>query len=113
MNGLTAEAKKVLRRWARSDFYVYLRPLSGVYFNQGPSAVVWVVNVEVRATTPTQVRKEGADLSKVICEVDLLVPRRSKGYVAEKPHHYTGWLAPQDLPKAPKEARPTKRRKRG
>lgn len=99
MNGLTAEAKKVLKRWSASDWYVYIRPLSSKYHDpQAPEQVYWAVSVDCRVMKGngalTSFRGEGYDISEVITKLALEVPRRGKGYVAERPA-YNGWLVPE------------------
>ena len=127
---ITPEASKILRRWARSDWYVYLRPISSKYHEpHKKEKTYWAVQVECRMLThtddgrPTNLqpfRGEGYDLSEVIIKLDLEVPRRPKGYVVEKPTSFSGWLVPQSEMKRQqviarertKESQPKKKRKK-
>ena len=104
-SSITPEASKILRRWAGSDYYVYLRPISSKYHEpHKKERTYWAVQVECRVivhtedgrpTNLTPFRGEGYDLSEIIVGLGLQVPRRSKGYVLEKPTSFSGWLVPQ------------------
>lgn len=76
---ITAEARKVLRRWARDDFYVYLRPVPSTLID--PKAkfhLVWKISVEFRGVGWKQYVGEGNNLSETIIRMGLEVPRRGK-----------------------------------
>lgn len=130
-NELTPEARKILKRWARQDMYVYMRPMSGVYAGgDDPSKIFWSVSVEYRAMVDhQQIRGEGWNISKVIVEMSGRVPNRDREQPGYVPGKNVGWLAAQavaeqqkaDMRKARKKAerkkakveeeRPRKRKK--
>ncbi len=92
---LTLEARKAIRRWALSDFYVYMRPISSKYVDASKKErTYWNVSVEYRTLEFKQWRAEGYDLSSVIMELAEQIPRRPKsnGY---QPGKQVGWLAPK------------------
>lgn len=88
---VSPEASRILRRWARDDFYVYIRPLSSQYVDSTEQArIYWTVSVEFRSVNFVQKRGEGYNLSEIIIELDQSMPRRKKseratGYVPGKP----------------------------
>lgn len=92
-SGLSAEAKKVLSRWARDDFYVYLRPVSSKYIDRTKKETIyWCVSVEFRRVEePRQFRGEGYDLNDVILELAERVPRRRQKL------SNAGWLSPEPM----------------
>ena len=101
---MTPESKAIIAKWTENDWYVYLRPMSGVYF--GSDGAWWAVQVECRKVMPERVQGHGPDLDEVLKRLDLEVPPRPSGYVIERPG-YAGWLAParpQEPSKRPKKA---------
>ena len=87
--------QQILDKFAKADFYVYLRPLDGRYFDG--EGTWWSVSVEHRHTPPTQIVEKGPDLLEVLKRCELQMPEREPGYVAARPGHpdFNGWLAPQ------------------
>lgn len=106
------EARKILNRWARCEFYIYMRPTSSKFVQpKEKPGIYWVVSVEYRTMPPGQWRAEGRDLDEVIRRLDLEVPKsrpRNRINQNEQP----GWCAPEKMKKrAVAEAR--KRRTQG
>lgn len=76
---INAEARKVLRHWARDGLYTYIRPVSSKLID--PTAkfhIVWKISVEYRGVGWKQYHNEGANLSEVIIRMGLEIPRKSK-----------------------------------
>jgi hypothetical protein len=93
-NELTAEARKILKRWAAQDFYVYIRPMSGVYAGgKKKSQIFWSISVEYRGVEWQQIRGEGWNISKLIVEMSGRVPNRERIQPGYEPGKETGWLA--------------------
>lgn len=103
---ISSEAKKILSRWARDEFYVYIRCITSRFVNVTEKhRLYWSVSVEFRTTQPIQKRGEGYDLSEIIVNLGAEIPRRKQiqpGYQGkqEKPNATTqnaGWLMPDSV----------------
>jgi hypothetical protein len=69
------EARIILKRWTRCQYYVYLRPLDYRFYNPTADfAVHWKVTVEYRGLGYKQHVGEGMNLSEVIKKLGLEVP---------------------------------------
>lgn len=91
---LPSDVRKILSRWARDDYYVYLRPMSSAYVDPGKKETTyWVVSVEYRAVEFKQVKGEGYDLCEVLRKMAPDVPRRRDVQPGYRPGKTTGWLA--------------------
>lgn len=86
---LSREAKKWLSRWAKDEWYVYIRPLTSRFIDRSTKhRLYWAVSVECRRIGgETRYRGEGYDLSEIILKLSEQVPRRKDiqpGYVGQQ-----------------------------
>ena len=94
-SSLNAEVRKVLSRWAKEGFYVYLRPITSRYV-EGPNKkhkVYWNVSVELRTVPPGHWEGEGYDLDQIVLEMADRVPRNRIEHRLSAP----GWGAPKSV----------------
>jgi hypothetical protein len=76
-SNLSAEARKIISRWARDEAYVYMRPLTSKWIDPTKKhRVYWKVQVEIRTAPPGRWDAEGYDLNEVILSLGQKVPRR-------------------------------------
>lgn len=116
---LSDEARKLISRWARDEFYIYIRPLTSRLIDRSkPHKVYWQVSVEYRYVEYKSIRGEGYDLNQIILDLGPRVPRRKDkqpGYLGaqEKPAGEFGKKKSKKKVKATttEEARPKKRPK--
>lgn len=99
---LTPEARKILKRWARQGYYVYLRPTMSAYAGDDGNRVYWMLSVEYREINFTSIRGEGYNLSKLIVAVSGRVHKRPNRTFKLGDH--AGWLAPKVAFEAEKKA---------
>lgn len=101
---ISGQAHKYLTRWAKDEFYVYIRPLSSRFTE--PSAkkfrIHWAVTVEYRGMEYKQHRAEGYDLSEVICKLGKEVPRRKTIPMPPRPTTKTKINVTMEKPKKKK-----------
>jgi hypothetical protein len=91
---IDGEARALLRKWTRCQYYVYLRPLDNRFNDpRGEFMVHWAVTVERRGVGWQQHRAEGLNLSEVIKRLGEEVP-------IDKPK-----LPPRQSPPRPTETR--------
>lgn len=93
---LTKPARKLISKWARQEFYVYLHPLSSRFIDPTMKPTVyWVVSVEARgfsASSPFKTwRAEGFDLSATIIGMADQIPNKKMKQTS------AGWLAPKEV----------------
>lgn len=86
---LTKESRKFLSRWAKDEYYVYIRPMTSRFIDRSKKhKLYWVVSVEFRRMDePKTFRGEGYDLNEVLAELAERVPRRKEaqpGYVGQQ-----------------------------
>jgi hypothetical protein len=89
------QTARIFARWARNDYYSYIRIVSARYHDPSAEAgdVMFVVSCELRNLSYVRVQEHGRDLDEVVRRVDVQMPDRPAGYVVERPE-YTGWLTP-------------------
>lgn len=113
---LTKESRKILSRFARDEYYVYLRPMTSRFIDRSKKhKLYWVVSVEFRRPDgPKTFRGEGYDLNEVLEELSERVPRRKEiqpGYVGQQVTTKTaGYLMAKKAKVS--EDRPRKRKKK-
>lgn len=99
-SSLNMNVRKILSRWSKAGYYIYIRPLTSKYIDaRSDHTVYWVVQVELRDAPPGQWRAEGSNLDECILQLDAEVPR------SRKIHHErnAGWMAPKKVEKAEQE----------
>ena len=99
---LSPESKKIIGRFSRDQFYVYIRPTTSLFAEPSKKeGQWWVVSVQIRAMPPREFRGEGRVLDEVIRKMGQEVPRR-KDLDTYKPitdirNDHIGFLAPARL----------------
>lgn len=86
MDTLTKDSRKILSRFAKDEFYVYIRPMTSRFIDRSKKhKLYWVVSVEFRRVDGMKTfRGEGYDLNEVLADLGERVPRRKEvqpGYV--------------------------------
>lgn len=67
---LSPTARRLLGRWARADFHVYIRPTSSKWCGDGGrEGPYFVVTVEIRALPPAEYREENRSLDAAIRKI--------------------------------------------
>lgn len=98
---IAPETHKILKRWTRAQFYVYIRPLSSLYVRPDKKhRIYWVVAVEHRTVNWQQWRGEGFDINEIIQKLDLEVPKRDTSKLQYRPERWAGAHAPKKMEKA-------------
>jgi hypothetical protein len=93
-SSLDVNIRKILSRWTKEGFYVYLRPITSKYIDaRSDHSVYWNVQVEFRTVPPGIWRAEGYSLDDCILELDAKVPRTRKAYKQKM----AGWMAPESV----------------
>lgn len=90
---LTRDNEKILSRWARRGYCVYLRPFSSKLIDPNKDHVLlWVVIVEYvnSQNQVVQVRDQGRDLYNVITRMQDRLPKKPQSKKRKR-----GWLAPK------------------
>lgn len=109
---VSLEAHKILKRWAKAQYYVYLRCLSSLFLDPDKKhRLYWTVTVEYRTVNWQQWRGEGFDLSEIICKLDLEVPRRDTKGLAYHPKEWNGAYSPEAIVKAERKKAKKKNKK--
>lgn len=101
---LGSEARKIIGRFSRDEYYVYIRPTTSLYAEPTKEAGQWwVVVVQIRSVPPHEFRAEGRSFNDVILELGERVPRRkdldSHRKISEESLDtvYIGYAAPHAL----------------
>lgn len=98
---VTPEAHKILKRWTKAQYYVYIRPLSSLFLEpEKKHKIYWRVQVEFRTVNWQVWGDEGYDLSEIIERLDLRVPRRDTKNLDYKPKAWNGLNAPEAIREA-------------
>lgn len=90
---LTKDNIKIISRWTRRGYCVYIRPFSSKLIDpKKEHELLWVVSVEyVNAIGQVvQIRDQDWDLHNVVTRVDARVPQRPQNKKRRR-----GWLAPE------------------
>lgn len=97
---LSVESRKILSRWAKDKFYVYLRPVTSKFIDAAsPHTIYWNVSVEFRTVPPGRWEAEGYDLDACIKQLGEQVPRR-RAREGEKLPSGAGGYAPKSMREA-------------
>lgn len=92
-SSLNMSTRKILSRWAKEDYCVYMRPVSSRMIDaRSKHSVYWIVSVELHAVPPGNWREEGPDLDELIERLDKIVPRNRTAH-----RKSAGWLAPNEV----------------
>lgn len=99
---LSPEARKIIARFSRDEFYVYIRPTTSRYAEPSKKeGQWWVVSVQIRALPPQEFREEGRSLDEAIRRLGRVVPRRKDlpnwRPVENVKTDHIGFLAPEKL----------------
>lgn len=86
---ITPEAEKIIKRWALAQCYLYIRPITSMFLDpKKKPKLYWNVTVEHRGMDWNKWGNEGYDLSKVIVQLDGIVPRFSTKNLAYHPKDF-------------------------
>lgn len=74
---ISDEARRLISKWTRDEFYVYIRPITSRFIDRSQKhKVYWQVSVEYRRVDYHSIRGEGYDLNQIILDLGPKVPRR-------------------------------------
>lgn len=74
---ISDEARRLLSKWSRDEFYIYIRPLTSRLIDRSTKhKLYWQVSVEYRYVEYKSIRGEGYDLNQIILDLAPKVPRR-------------------------------------
>jgi hypothetical protein len=94
-SSLDADVRKVINRWTREGFYVYLRPITSKYIDaRNKHKTYWKVSVELRDVPPGHWEAEGYNLDECVRELATKVPRDRAQWKEDRP---AGWMAPESV----------------